>query len=80
MQTVVVLPGDEIAAPWLTTNGEGSKKRSKVVGVGLEVSGDRMLVANVTGVLHETDNKIWVDSAETRSVLVNVYWQSKLYF
>lgn len=61
----LVLPGDEIPAPWLNIVPK-SKKHMKVVGPGLKVCTDRTLAATVAGILYETENKIWVDSAETR--------------
>lgn len=61
----IVLPGDEISAKWLGSVKK-SNKQLKIVGPGLKVHSDRTLVAIVAGILHETDNKIWVESAETR--------------
>jgi hypothetical protein len=61
----MVLPGDEISAKWLATANK-SNKQLKTVGPGLKVHSDHTLVSMVAGILHETDNKIWVESAETR--------------
>jgi|EndMetStandDraft_8_1072994.scaffolds.fasta_scaffold2967336_1 exosome complex RNA-binding protein Rrp4 len=61
----LVLPGDEVPATWLVTKNKSDKKL-KTVGPGLKVHTDRTLVATVAGILHETDNKVWVESAETR--------------
>lgn len=63
---VLVLPGDEIPARWLK-NVNKPNKPLKTVGAGLKVhSENNTLIAVVPGILHETDNKIWIESAETR--------------
>ncbi|KAI6178562.1 hypothetical protein M3Y98_00514100 [Aphelenchoides besseyi] len=61
----VVLPNDEIPAIWLM-NSDSGKKKQKTVGAGLDITADRTLVARVAGILHETEHKIWIESAETR--------------
>ncbi|KAI6241375.1 Exosome complex component RRP40 [Aphelenchoides fujianensis] len=63
--TIIVLPNDDIPAPWLRKPEPGRKKQ-KTVGAGLEVTAERSLVARVAGILHETEHKIWIESAETR--------------
>lgn len=63
--SILVLPGDEVPATWISTKGTSNKKL-KTVGPGLKVHTDRTLIATVAGILHETDAKIWVESAETR--------------
>lgn len=63
--TRIVLPGDEIPAKWLKTAGT-TQKGSKIIGPGLKVQSDCILVAVVAGILNETNTKIWVESAETK--------------
>ncbi|KAI6225839.1 Exosome complex component RRP40 [Aphelenchoides besseyi] len=63
----VVLPNDEIPALWLINTDPG-KKKQKTVSAGLDITADRTLVARVAGILHETEHKIWIESAETRYI------------
>jgi hypothetical protein len=62
----MLLPGDEVPAKWLSALSGTSNKQLKTVGPGLKVHSEQTLIATVAGILHETENKIWVESAETR--------------
>ena len=61
----IVLPGDFIIDQPVSSN-----LAPKLIGFGLEKRSDGGVYAVTAGVLHETENKIWLDTAPRRFIFI----------